>query len=208
VCGLLPLVLTLAQLVAVPGPGGGVVEAESALAPALSLLATLEDGRPLVQAFADARVRVRVAPIRAAPSLEPFAEYNRRTRTVSVAPDVARLAPATIATVLAHEGSHVRAILDGTVDRERDQFGAVAACQADEWRAVLTELQVWRAFHGPSGKLQPAHDYEVALNDDLSLYQQNPMQYRISIAEAYAPLCRPAGGHPSGAAAALTAVGQ
>src|SRR5918911_1443856 len=104
---MLPLVvaLALAQLVSVPAPNGGAVQADPALRLAMDLLASLEDGRPLVQAFADGGVRLLVAPVA---DLGRLALYEPRRRAVTVPAEAARMAPRTVATILAHEATHVQ----------------------------------------------------------------------------------------------------
>ena len=183
----------LAQLVRVPAPNGGTVQADPALRLALDLLASLEDGRPLVQAFAEGGVRLMIAP---GTFEDPVAEYDPEAGVVSVDPDVAALAPATVATLLAHEATHVRASIDGTWDREREALGPTAACLADELRATLAELQVWQRLYGPGGKPDPVHEYEAALNEELAAYARDPDRHAAEVEALYAPLCAEDGPRP------------
>jgi hypothetical protein len=70
------------------------------------VLASLDDdGQALVQAFADGGVRIVV--VADAPG-DRLALYEPRQRQVSVAEEVAHVAPGTLATLLAHEASHVQ----------------------------------------------------------------------------------------------------
>src|SRR5437763_2534441 len=108
---LVALALLLAQVVSVPAPNGGTVEADPAFDWALRVLASLDDGRPLVQAFVDGGVQIVVAS--EAPRGR-LALYEPTRRTVSVAPEVAHVAPGTLATLLAHEASHVETTISGT----------------------------------------------------------------------------------------------
>ena len=68
----LALAVALAQLVALPVPGGGTVTVDSPLAPPLVVLAELPVGQPLVAALAwgDVQVEIAVEP------LERYGEYD------------------------------------------------------------------------------------------------------------------------------------
>jgi hypothetical protein len=188
---LLALALVLAQVVA-PTPIAWTIPADPALAPALGALAGVDEGRALLQALADADIRLVVA-VAVAPeargSSERLAEYRLTTRLIVLSPRVRGMEPATVATLLAHEASHVRDYASGTLAREQEAFGTVAACYTGEVRATLTELYVWQALHGPAGTPSPANEYEAFLDDALAGYYRDPEGYLAVVRALYAPLC-------------------
>lgn len=187
----LVLAPVLAQIVA-PTPVAVTIPADPALAPALGVLAGVDEGRALLQALADAGVRlvvaVAVAP-EASGSGERLAEYRLPTRMIVLSPRVRGMEPATVATLLAHEASHVRDNASGTLAREQEAYGPVEACYAGEVRATLTELYLWQALQGPDGKPNPANEYESFLDDALASYYRDPERYLPVVRSLYAPLC-------------------
>src|SRR3954471_6368827 len=176
---LLALAIVLAQIVP-PNPTTWTIPADPALAPALVALAGVDEGRALLQALADAGVRLVVA-VAVAPeangSTERLAEFRPASRMIVLSPRVRDMEATAVATLLAHEASHVRDYGSGTLDRERTALGAVAACYTGEVRATLTELYLWQALAGPAGKAFPANEYETFLNDALSAYYRDPEGY-------------------------------
>jgi hypothetical protein len=188
---LLALALVLAQVVA-PTPTAWTIPADPALAPALVSLAGVDEGRALLQALADAGVRlviaVGVAP-EADATTERLAEYRPATRMIVLSPRVRDMDAGTVATLLAHEASHVRDDASGTLARERGALGTVEACYTGEVRATLTELYVWQAVTGPVGNALPANEYEAFLDDALGAYYRDPEGYLPVVRALYAPLC-------------------
>jgi hypothetical protein len=183
---LLALALLLAQLVAIPASDGGTVEADPALRLGLELLASLDQGRPLVQAFADGGVRLTVAPVA---ELGRLALYEPRRRTVTLTAEAAAMPPSTVATLLAHEATHVRRYLDGRLAENIRDLGRVEACYAEELRASLVELLIWQTVHSSDGKPEPEYDYEDWLNVELAAVQRNPDRYPADVREWCADLC-------------------
>jgi len=96
-----------------------------------------------VQAFADSGVRIAVAPV---VDLGRLALYEPRRRTVTVAAVGVRMAPGTVAALLAHEGTHVQDFVSGRQAAEVRALGRVEACYVEELRASLVELEMWRAL--------------------------------------------------------------
>jgi hypothetical protein len=186
------LVLLLTQLVAVPAPDGGAIETDATLRPGLELLAGLDQGRPLVEAYADGGVRLAVAPVA---ELGRLALYGPRRRTVTLAAEATRMPPGTVATLLAHEATHVQRYLDGRLAENIRTLGRVEACYAEELRASLVELMIWQTLHSPAGKPAPEYDYEDWLNVELAAVQRDPDRYPADVREWYADLCEPAGSH-------------
>jgi hypothetical protein len=188
---LLALALVLAQVVA-PTPTAWNIPADPALARALGVLAGVDEGRALLQALADGGVRLVVA-VAVAPEVdgsnERLAEYRLTTRMIVLSPLVRGMEPATVAALLAHEASHVRDYASGTLAREQEALGSVAACYTGEVRATLTELYVWQAIHGPMGRLRPSNEYEAFLDEALAGYYRDPEGYLAVVRALYAPLC-------------------
>jgi hypothetical protein len=186
---LLTVALLLAQLVAVPAPDGTPIEADPALRPGLEVLASLDEGAALVQAFADGGVRLLLAP---EADLGRLALYQPGRRTVTVATEIAHMAPGTVATLLAHEGAHVRRYVSGRLAEAVRELGIIEACHADELRATLVELTIWQTLHPTDGKAEPETDYEDWLNVELAAVRRNPDRYPADVREWYADLCEPA----------------
>jgi hypothetical protein len=184
---LLALALLLAQVVAVPAPDGTPIEADPALHGGLSLLASLDDGRLLVQAFADGGVRLVLAPV---DDLGRLALYEPRRRTVTIAAEGARMPPGTVAALLAHEGAHVQNYFSGLLAAEIRALGRTEACYAEELRASLVELVIWQTIYPPDGKPLPEYDHEDWLNVELAAYLRNPDTYPAAVREWYADLCK------------------
>ncbi len=182
--------LLLAQMLAVPAPDGGTVQADAALAPAVRLLASLDEGRPLVQTLADGGVRLVMAvAVVDNGDTEPLAAYRPTRRMIVVSPRVRGMDPATVATLLAHEASHARDQLSGTMDRELEAYGATEACYVWEERATLTELYVWQATQRQDGSPAPANAYETFLTDALARYYADPDAFAATVRALYAGQC-------------------
>ena len=188
---LLALALALAQVVA-PTPVAFTIPADPALAPALGVLAGVDEGRALLQALAAAARLGHYRDGHHQPHLrvrERLAEYRLPTRAIVLSPRVRAMEPGTVATLLAHEASHVRDNASGTLAREQEAFGPVEACYTGEVHATLTELYVWQAIHGADGKPRPANEYETFLDDALASYYRDPEGYLPLVRALYAPLC-------------------
>src|SRR4051812_24154069 len=98
------LLLLLTQIIAVSAANGGTVAADRQLESGLLALASLDEGRALVQALADGGVRLIVVPDGDG---DHQAVYDPEHATISVAYTAARMLPGALATLLAHEASHV-----------------------------------------------------------------------------------------------------
>ncbi len=91
-----------------------------------------------MQAFADGGVRLAVAPVA---GLGRLALHEPRRRTVTVAAEATRMAPGTLATLVAHEGPHVYDFVSGVqldaaptladLRARRDDIVRIAAAQGD-----------------------------------------------------------------------------
>ena len=97
-----------------------------------------------------------------------------------VDPSFVGASPQLVATLLAHEGAHVAAVVDGTAAREEARLGAVEACHADELRATLAELRVWHALTGAAA-MALTHPYARGLAVEWARYQRNPAGYAASL---------------------------
>ncbi len=145
--------LAAAQFVPVAGPEGGTLDVDAALVPGVQALAAVAEGRPLVAGLGRAGgVRVELVP---EPLPDSWAIYDDDRRAIVLDPAFRGANPRTVATALAHEAVHALGALDGSIAAAERLEGRVAACQAEELRAVLTELRLWQVFHGDAGLANP-----------------------------------------------------
>jgi hypothetical protein len=152
-------------LVAYTSPGGAQFQVDERLVPALDLLARLDEGRFLLDAPAQGRVLV----IFAADDLdEMYSSYDETLRLIAIDPGLREIDPRALAPLLAHEASHARRDLEGTVKTDAITRGEVEACIRDEIAATRAELEVFHRLVGPEGLTAARHPYEVQLDDDLA----------------------------------------
>ena len=133
-------------------------------------------------------MRIVVAPVA---DLGRLALYEPRRRTVTVAAEATRMAPGTLAVLLAHEGTHVQDFVSGRQAAGVRALGRVEACYVEELRASPVELEMWRALHPPDGKPIPEYDYADWLNVELAAYLRDPDTYPEDVREWYADICKP-----------------
>src|SRR5262245_14926843 len=161
-------------LVSYAAPGGGLIQTDHRLIPALDLLATLDAGRELLDDLADGSILV-VLGSRAFDELRGF--YDADTGAIVIDPALLVADPRALAAMVAHEATHAHDDICGHQDDADPRLGPVRGCVLGELRARLAELDVWQQFYGPDGKPQPAHEYEADLNDELARYVAAPRQY-------------------------------
>jgi endonuclease YncB( thermonuclease family) len=175
----------LSRLAAYRAPGGGTFTVDIRLAPAFDVLAQMDIGRPLVDALA--RGGVTLFALAEADGI--WAHYDTVAQVIGIDSSLLGSDARTIATLLSHEATHAQDFLEGTVDRDTQRLGSGRACFADEYRASLTELQVWQQLYGPTGMASPLHPYERQENRDLVRYLQSPDRYAARLASQYAGEC-------------------
>jgi len=175
----------LSRLAAYRAPGGDTFTIDIRLAPAFDVLAQTDLGRPLVDSLA--RGGVRVFALAEAEGI--WAHYDTVAQVIGIDSSLLGSDPRTIATLLSHEATHAQDYLEGTMDRDVQRLGSGRACFADEYRASLTELQVWQQLYGPMGMASPLHPYERQENRDLARYLQSPDRYAARLASQYAGEC-------------------
>jgi len=171
------------QLAPFRAPDGGIVLADPGLVPALTVLAQVDIGRPLLSALARGNVHLEYD------DLDEWAHYELSTRTIRIDESLQDADPRAVAALLAHEASHAQAHVDGIGDREEQILGELTACVEDEHRATVTELNVWLQLFGRSGKQPAANDYEEQVNAQLADYLASPTTFRESAPREHALQC-------------------
>jgi endonuclease YncB( thermonuclease family) len=166
-------------------PGGLMVTVDARLVPALDLLAQLEIGRPLVDALGRGNVTVFLM----AEPADVWAHYDSTARVIGIDLSLAGADPRTLAALLSHEATHALSDQDGWLRQQERQVGEVGACYLDEYRASVTELQVWLQLYGVYGKVPAVHPYEQQENLELARYLRAPDRYAARVLRAYAHEC-------------------
>lgn len=170
------LAQTAPAAVTVP-PTGAAFAVASGLSQPLDVLASNPEGRELAAVLRSPGVQVSFQEVPA------IALFTPGLLTVAINPSWRDGDPKTLATVLAHEASHLADYLHG-VDMQ-----SPAGCYRTEYAAFEAQAQVWRAFYGPDGKAQPANLLEVELNRILSELTTNPRGFAASLAATYSHEC-------------------
>jgi len=174
----------LASLTQYTTPNGSTATVDARAAPGLDVLAQLDVGRPLVDVLA------RGVPVFVMD--EPnsvWAHYDGDARVIGVDTSLAGADPRTLAALLAHEATHAQDDLDGLVGQSARRVGNSGACYEDEYRASVTELNVWQQLYGPSGRQPAQNRYERQTNADLLRYQRTPDRYAARLVAEYTSEC-------------------
>jgi hypothetical protein len=171
------------QLVPFRAPDGGTVRVDPGLVPAMTVLAQLDVGRPLLSALARGNVYVEYD------NLDEWAHYELSTRAIRIDESLQGADPRAVAALLAHEASHAQTDVEGIGDREEQTLGELTACVENEHRATVTELNVWLQLFGPAGKQPAANDYEEQVNGQLADYLASPAPFRESAPREHGLQC-------------------
>jgi hypothetical protein len=130
-------------LVTYTAPGGGLVQVDHRLVPALDLLATLDSGQELLDDLADGSILV-VLGSRPFDELRGF--YDADAGAIVIDPALVVADPRALAALLAHEATHAHDDVYGEQDEVDRRLGVVRGCMAGETRAMVSELETWQQF--------------------------------------------------------------
>jgi hypothetical protein len=181
--------LMSASAVASEGQAGPLrtrLRADRALGPVLDALE--ESGaQPVIEALVKADADIVFAPLPrdAQGRTREFARYTSVgvygpiKRTIALSAAVQGGDPKALATLIVHEGTHLKDDLAGADKRTME------ACFQFEIRAFTQQALAWQGFYGPGGKADPKDDLDAWLNSWLATYRAGPTELEKRVRDAY-----------------------
>lgn len=165
---------------AAPAPAGSFeARVDAELRGRLALLAELPIGRPLYDLALQQPIAVIWAPMPA----DIGALYSSQRRWLAVNVRWHDVDPKGIATLIAHELSHLRDFVSNRLTPTRD------GCLQTEQSAFKVQAAVWEAFYGKTGKPTELTEVDRQNNYILWLSQRDPDAFAARIASAYEQDC-------------------
>ncbi|HEV8635837.1 MAG TPA: hypothetical protein VG370_16555 [Chloroflexota bacterium] len=152
---------------------------DSDLLARLNLLAELPAGQPLHAIAMQAPVAFVWAPL--APEVGGL--FSARRRWIAINVRWREADPKAIATVLGHELSHLRDVI------ERKPLWTQAGCFETEQTAFRAQAAIWEAFYGPRGKRDPGTEIERQQNYILAGLKDQPEEFAQRVLQIYRHEC-------------------
>lgn len=146
---------------------------------ALAALRAAPSGQPLVAVSDASPLGIAWAPL----PRDVGAMYSARRNWIAVSTRWRGADRRSLATILAHELSH----LNDTINQRL--VGNEAGCLETEESAFRIQAEVWREFHGPSGRRGQLDELDRQLNFILSSRISDPAGFASRIARLYQKEC-------------------